>query len=117
VSSTAFLLLFHFAVATPGFGAPVYAETVGPLTPEQCQRISNVYRDARPEHGRNDVACISAPDGLDLRDAAQWYNYLQLTYLDMAGCIEKDRGEPVPSSAAVGSTRSRGFVRCILCSY
>jgi hypothetical protein len=100
VSGTAFLLLFHFAAVTPGFGAPVYAETIGPLTPEQCQRISNVYRGARPEDGRNDVACITAPDGSDLRDAAQWYNYLHRTYLDMAGCVEKDPGEPVPSTAA-----------------
>lgn len=51
------MLMFHYALATGG--APVYAEVVGPASSAQCERVANVYRAARPDSGRDDVACIS----------------------------------------------------------
>jgi hypothetical protein len=106
--ATTFVLLYHFAIAAPGFGAPDYAETVGPLAPEQCEQIATGYRNAKPKIGRNDVACIKVPDGASAGDGAQWYNYLRRTYLDMANCVQQAAGEPVPSSSAVRMRYSCG---------
>jgi hypothetical protein len=98
---TAFVLLYHFAIATPGFGAPVHAETVGPLSIEQCEQISATYRRTKPGSGRNDVACIRIPNNLNVQSAAQWYSYLHRTYLEMANCVQAGPGQSVSSTSAV----------------
>lgn len=77
------MLMFHFALAQGG--APVYAELVGPVSAAQCARVASVYRAARPDSGRNDVACMPAPS------ATQW--------LQQASCTMAGPGQGIPNSS------------------
>lgn len=100
MTSTEFVLFFHFTIANPGLGAPVYAETLGPVSADRCEEVAAAYRQTKPSSGRNDVACIRVPNDESVQRSTRWYDYLHHTYLDMANCVQVAPGDLVPFSAA-----------------